>query len=324
MMTRSGLILAISFSPSSPLEAALSSISGKLKIRRKEYCTSASSSISSSLSITFKDGDRINRFAAIALKFFRTAPAYLDTTTMPLVDSLSPRRRSGERERASTMVMVSRCARTARPRIERRRLRPLSLFLLSPAFARGELATRRRAFALKVSPRPRARLRPCFQFVLQLFFANFRQQPAHRRPGFHAQRQQILSGQQRRTDGRLPLQLRRLFDQELIMIQSTMGSEAIEPVQFQLQRKGRSQQHPPQGGLAHPQNIFELHVRLHANRDLFNQLPGKAQPFQQLPRNAGAGVFMAVKMNLACMRITRRGRRLANVVQQGSPDQRWR
>src|SRR5438477_7061466 len=150
--------------------------------------------------------------------------AQLDTTTMPLVDSLSPRRRSGERarergfqlaapirwkvplspalsplvprrerERASTMVMVSRCARTARPRIARRRLRPLSLFLLSPAFARGELATRRRPFALKLLPRPRARLRPRLQFVLQLFFANLRQQPPHRRSGFHAQRQQILS-----------------------------------------------------------------------------------------------------------------------------------
>src|SRR5207237_10916743 len=54
------------------------------------------------------------------------------------------------------------------------------------------------------------------------------------------------------------------------------------------------------------------------------QLAGKAQPFQQPSRYFSAHVFMAVKMNLAGMRITRRGRRLANVVQQGSPDQRWR
>ena len=71
MMTRSGLNFASSFKPSSPLEAVASSISGESKIRRKEYCTSASSSINNSLSITLSDGDRITVSAPIALKFFR-------------------------------------------------------------------------------------------------------------------------------------------------------------------------------------------------------------------------------------------------------------
>src|ERR1041385_7020625 len=49
--TRSGLIFGISFSPSSPLEAVVSSISGESKILWNEYCTSASSSIRSNLLI---------------------------------------------------------------------------------------------------------------------------------------------------------------------------------------------------------------------------------------------------------------------------------
>src|ERR1041385_1944655 len=49
MSTRSGLSLGMSFSPSSPLDAVDSSISGESKMRRNEYCTSASSSINSSL-----------------------------------------------------------------------------------------------------------------------------------------------------------------------------------------------------------------------------------------------------------------------------------
>src|SRR5262245_51513426 len=51
MITRSGLTLGISFSPSSPLAAVVNSISAESKMRRNEYCTSASSSIKRSLSI---------------------------------------------------------------------------------------------------------------------------------------------------------------------------------------------------------------------------------------------------------------------------------
>ena len=49
--TRSGLNLGMTFNPSSPLDAVVSSISGESKIRWNEYRTSSSSSINSSLLI---------------------------------------------------------------------------------------------------------------------------------------------------------------------------------------------------------------------------------------------------------------------------------
>src|ERR1019366_7433409 len=49
MMTRSGLSFGMIRRPSSPLDAVVSSMSGESKIRWNEYCTSASSSISSNL-----------------------------------------------------------------------------------------------------------------------------------------------------------------------------------------------------------------------------------------------------------------------------------
>src|SRR5580765_1528562 len=55
IITRSGLNLGIVLRPSSPLDAVASSISGESKIRWNEYCTSASSSISSSLLIFLFD-----------------------------------------------------------------------------------------------------------------------------------------------------------------------------------------------------------------------------------------------------------------------------
>ena len=48
----------------------------------------------------------------------------------------------------------------------------------------------------------------CFQFIRQLLLANFGQQRAHRRAGLHAQRDQIVAGQQRRADFRLLLPVR--------------------------------------------------------------------------------------------------------------------
>ena len=51
MSTRSGFSRGISLRASSPLEAVVNSISGESNIRRNEYCTSASSSINSSLSM---------------------------------------------------------------------------------------------------------------------------------------------------------------------------------------------------------------------------------------------------------------------------------
>ena len=96
-------------------------------------------------------------------------------------------------------------------------------------------------------------------------------------------------------------------------------------MQLQFQRKSRPQQHSPQRGLAHAQNIFELHVLLHAGHDLFNLFPGKAQSLQHLPGDLRAHFFVAVEMNLARLHVARRGRRLADVVQQSGPGQRgWR
>src|SRR2546427_1665168 len=68
--------------------------------------------------------------------------------------------------------------------------------------------------------RPGPRLVGCFHFVLQLFLAECRQQPAHHRAGSHPHAQQIVSGQQRRMDGGLPFELLLLTDQKLVMVQT--------------------------------------------------------------------------------------------------------
>src|SRR5882762_2772198 len=60
IITRLGLSLGRTLSPSSPLVAVVNSISAESKMRRKEYCTSASSSISSNLSIlVIRIGSRV-------------------------------------------------------------------------------------------------------------------------------------------------------------------------------------------------------------------------------------------------------------------------
>lgn len=52
---------------------------------------------------------------------------------------------------------------------------------------------------------PRFCLTRIFQFIRQLFLADFVQQFSHRRPRFHSQRNQIFARQQRRFDFRLSL-----------------------------------------------------------------------------------------------------------------------
>jgi len=61
MITKSGLTPRTRSSPSSPLEAVCNSIRGDAKIRRNEYCTSVSSSISRILSLNARAEPKVYR-----------------------------------------------------------------------------------------------------------------------------------------------------------------------------------------------------------------------------------------------------------------------
>src|ERR1041385_862195 len=66
---------------------------------------------------------------------------------------------------------------------------------------------------------PRLRLRAGLQLLLQLLLANFIQQRTHRRTRRHAERDQIIAGQQRWTDLRLAIELVRLLNEEVVYVE---------------------------------------------------------------------------------------------------------
>ena len=105
------------------------------------------------------------------------------------------------------------------------------------------------------------------------------------------------------------------------MPQVAVRAEAIEPVQFQFQRKRLAQQQPAQRCRPHLLHVLELHVLPHA-RDDFLDLPfGKAQPLQNLFRHRRADFFVLVKMDFARRGIALRRHGLADVVQNHRPRQ---
>ena len=76
---------------------------------------------------------------------------------------------------------------------------------------RGESVSGDLAFP-KLPLRPRLCLAFSFQFIRQLLLADFVQQRAHCRAGIHAERNQIVAGEQRRTDCRFLFQCLRLLN----------------------------------------------------------------------------------------------------------------
>ena len=85
-----------------------------------------------------------------------------------------------------------------------------------------------------------------------------------------------------------------------------MRAEAIEPVQFQFERKGRAHQQAAQGGLAHLQRVLELHVAAHGFDDLLDLFAGKPEPLQNLLGHVRADLLVAVEMHAARLRVARK------------------
>ena len=102
-----------------------------------------------------------------------------------------------------------------------------------------------------------------------------------------------------------------------------MRAEAVQAMQFQLQRKGRAQDEPAQCSFAHVRRVLELHVLAHAIGNLFRLFARKSQALQNLSRHFRADFFVAVKVDLPRGRVRLGRLRFGDVVQQHGPGQRW-
>src|SRR5439155_25103869 len=63
-------------------------------------------------------------------------------------------------------------------------------------------------------------------------------------------------------------------------VQTPVGTQAVQAVQFPFDREGGAQEQPPQRGLPHLQHVLELHVLTHAGDDFVDVFARKSQPLQ--------------------------------------------
>src|SRR6266850_1611373 len=162
-----------------------------------------------------------------------------------------------------------------------------------------------------------------FEFVLELFFADFGEELAHGGAGFHAHGEQVVAGEQRRANFRLFRKFSGLVNQVIVNVQTAMGAKAIEAMELEFKREGGAHQHPAEGGFAHLQCIFKLHMATHRSDDIVGLYARETETFENLLGHICADALVFVKVDAAGLRVAGRGERFGDVVKENRPRQGW-
>ena len=107
-----------------------------------------------------------------------------------------------------------------------------------------------------------------------------------------------------------------LCSEKGVDIELSVAGAAVDPMQFQLFKKGGAGEESFQGADAHVGGVFKSHVVGDASGDGVNFVVGKAEAAKNLFRHAGAYSFVTKKTNPA-IGIGFGGARFSDVVQEG-------
>ena len=139
----------------------------------------------------------------------------------------------------------------------------------------------------------------------------------------HAHGEQVVAGQERRANFGLFFELFGLFDEIVINIEAAMGADAIEAMKLEFEREGGAHQEATEGGFAHFQHVFELHMAADGDDDVVDLFARETEAFEDLLGHIRAEAFVIVKMNVAGMWIARGGDGFGDVVKKDGPWEGW-
>jgi hypothetical protein len=160
------------------------------------------------------------------------------------------------------------------------------------------------------------------EFVLELLFADFAEESAHKGAGFHAQREQVVAGEKGRTELRLLLQLFGLLDEEIVDIEAAVRAKAVEAMEFEFERESGTEEQSAERGFPHFKGVLELHVIANSLGKLFDLFAGEAEAFEDDLGHFRADFFMGVEMDFPAARVMRGGDGLGDIVEEDCPGQR--
>jgi hypothetical protein len=158
-----------------------------------------------------------------------------------------------------------------------------------------------------------------FQFVRELFFADFVKELSHGWTGLHAHSNQVIAGEEGRANFGLFFEFFSLVNQVVVNVQAAMRTEAIETVKLEFERESRAHEHTAEGGFAHLKGVFELHMAADGNDDVIDLFAGKTQAFENLFGHVGTDALMFIEMNGPGLGVVGGGGWFGDVVKKDGP-----
>jgi len=158
-----------------------------------------------------------------------------------------------------------------------------------------------------------------FEFVLELFFANFGEELAHGGAGLHSHGDEVVASDERGANFGLSFEFFGLFNEVVVNVQAAMGAEAIEAMELEFERKSGAHEQTAEGGFAHLQRIFELHMAADGGDDVVDLFARETEAFENLLGHVCADAFVFVKMDAAGLGIARGGEGFGDVVKEDRP-----
>lgn len=94
-------------------------------------------------------------------------------------------------------------------------------------------------------------------------------------------------------------------------------------MELEFKREGGAHQHPAEGGFAHLQCIFKLHMATHRSDNIVGLFARETETFENLLGHICADALVFVKVDTAGLRVAGRGERFGDVVKENRPRQGW-
>jgi hypothetical protein len=158
-----------------------------------------------------------------------------------------------------------------------------------------------------------------FEFVLELFFANFGEELAHGGAGLHSHGDEVVASDERWANFGLSFEFFGLFNEVVVNVQAAMGAEAIEAMELEFERKSGAHEQTAEGGFAHLQRIFELHMAADGGDDVVDLFARETEAFENLLGHIRADAFVFVKMDAAGVGIARGGEGFGDIMKEDGP-----
>lgn len=157
------------------------------------------------------------------------------------------------------------------------------------------------------------------EFVLELLVADFGEEGAKGGAGFHAESDEVVTGEEGRPDLGLLAEEPGLGEEEVVDAEAAVGAEAVEAVEFEFEGEGGAEEEAAEGGFAHLEGVLELHVGADGFDDPLDAAAGEAEAAEDGGGNVGADFLVAVEVDAAGPGVGGGGEGFGDVVEEDGP-----